>query len=104
MATEDKNPLTPEQELARRTRRSFIALGAGTVAAVAGWRWLNNAPLADEIPGPLRSVLGVNEKIVRTTLYSQGHKVRTYPVSAIGKIKVNGDIGMEQPADTTGWQ
>jgi DMSO/TMAO reductase YedYZ molybdopterin-dependent catalytic subunit len=105
MATDKKQtPLTPEQELARRTRRSFIGLGVGAVAAVAGWRWLNNAPLEDEIPGPLRSVLGVNEKIVRTALYSEGHRVRTYPASAIGKIKVNGDIGMEQPTDTTGWQ
>jgi hypothetical protein len=96
-ADKEKNPLTPDQELTRRTRRSFIALGAGAVAAVAGWRWLNSAPLEDEIPGPLRKVLGVNEKIVRTALYSEGHKARIYPASAIGKIKVNGEIGMEEP-------
>lgn len=104
MATEkDKTPLTPEQELARRTRRSFIALGAGAVGAAAGWYWLNNSPLDDEIPRPLRSVLGVNEKVVRTALYSEGHQARTYPASAIGKIKVNGDIGMEEPIDVASW-
>lgn len=96
-------PLMPEQELARRSRRSFIALGAGAVGAAAGWYWLNNQPLEDEIPRPLRSVLGVNERIVRSALYSNHHLARTYPASAIGKLKVNGDIGMEQPLDPAMW-
>jgi DMSO/TMAO reductase YedYZ molybdopterin-dependent catalytic subunit len=104
MATEKpKIPLTPEQELARRTRRSFAGLGLGAVAAYAGWRWVNNAPLEDEIPGPLRRVLGFNERVVRTALYSDRNQVRTYPASAIGQLKVNGDIGMEEPLDAAAW-
>jgi DMSO/TMAO reductase YedYZ molybdopterin-dependent catalytic subunit len=103
MAIKRKLQLTPEQELARRTRRSFVALGAGAVGAVAGWRWLNNASLDDEIPSPLRRVLGFNERVVRTALYSDGHLVQTYPASAVAKIKVNGDIGMEMPIDQAGW-
>src|SRR5580658_695824 len=91
--------LTPEQELARRTRRSFAGLGLGAVAAIGGWRWLNSAPLEDEIPGPLRRVLGFNERVVRNALYSDGHLIKTYPASAIGKLKVNGEIGMENPID-----
>ncbi len=35
------NKLTPEQEMSRRTRRGFIALGAGAVALAGGWKWLN---------------------------------------------------------------
>lgn len=95
--------LTPEQELARRTRRSFIGLGAGAVGAVAAWRWLNAASEDDPIPPPLRRVLGFNERVVRNALYSEGHLVRTYPASAIGKIKVNGEIGMENPMDPSDW-
>lgn len=104
MATEkSKTPLTPEEELKRRSRRAFIGLGAGAVIAAAGWEWLNSAPLEDEIPRPLRRVLGFNERVVRGTLYGDGHLTRTYPASAIGKLKVNGDIGIEMPVDTASW-
>jgi hypothetical protein len=106
MATEPKipkTPLTPEQELARRSRRSFLALGAGTVGAVAGAAWIHSQMGADDIPPSLRAVLGVNERVVRTTLYSDKHLVRTYPASAIGRIKVNGEIGMDDPIDAAAW-
>jgi DMSO/TMAO reductase YedYZ molybdopterin-dependent catalytic subunit len=103
MAINSKRPLTPEEDLARRSRRSFIVLGAGPVAAVAGWEWLRNAPLQDEIPAPLRTALGFNEVVVRNALYSDRHLVRTYPASAVGRIKVNGDIGMEMSIDPADW-
>jgi hypothetical protein len=104
----EKKPVTektPQQELARRTRRSFIALGAGAVVAAGVWEWLNRAPVpdGDEIPAPLRRVLGLNERVVRKALYSDSHLVRTYPASAIGKIKVNGEIGMDAPVDPGEW-
>jgi DMSO/TMAO reductase YedYZ molybdopterin-dependent catalytic subunit len=105
MATDNpKKVLTPEEELARRSRRSFLALGAGGIAAIGGWYWLNSQPLADEIPLPLRRVLNFNGRVARNALYSDKHLVKTYPASAIGKIKVNGDIGMEMPIDPAGWQ
>ena len=103
MPTETKPPLTPEQELARRTRRSFFALGAGAVVAAGGWFWLNAEPTDNDIPSTLRRVLGFNERVVRTALFSDGHLVKTFPASAIGKLKVNGEIGMDAPADTAAW-
>jgi DMSO/TMAO reductase YedYZ molybdopterin-dependent catalytic subunit len=104
MATDNsRKPLTPEQELARRSRRSFIGLGTGLVGAAAGWYWLNTRPLEDEIPGPLRRVLGFNERVMSTALYSDRNRARTYPASAIGKLKVNGDIGIEDEIDQDAW-
>jgi DMSO/TMAO reductase YedYZ molybdopterin-dependent catalytic subunit len=107
MLTEQKaigdKKLTPEQELARRTRRSFLALGAGAVGVAAAWRWLNAASADDPIPPQLRRVLGFNERVVRNALYSEGHLVKTYPASAIGRIKVNGEIGMDNPIDPADW-
>jgi DMSO/TMAO reductase YedYZ molybdopterin-dependent catalytic subunit len=58
---------------------------------------------ADDIPSSLRAVLGVNERVVRSALYSERHLARTYPASAIGRIKVNGEIGMEEPIDQAAW-
>jgi hypothetical protein len=48
MATKPKQSLTPEEELARRTRRSFITLGAGAAVAAGGWFWLNGeSPISE---------------------------------------------------------
>ncbi len=60
-------------------------------------------PAAEEIPKTLRSVLGFNERVVRTALFSDGHLVKTFPASAIGKLKVNGEFGMDTPADEAAW-
>jgi DMSO/TMAO reductase YedYZ molybdopterin-dependent catalytic subunit len=91
--------IKPEQEIARRTRRSFMALGAGAVAGVGGWIWLTSGAEEGDIPPALRRVLGFNERVVRNVLYSNRHGVKIYPASAIGNIKVNGDIGLDDDID-----
>jgi DMSO/TMAO reductase YedYZ molybdopterin-dependent catalytic subunit len=95
---------TPEQEIARRTRRSFMALGAGAAACVGGWVWLNSGASEGNIPPALRSVLGFNERVVRNALYSNDHLVKTFPASAAGKIKVNGDIGLDDDVEDEQWR
>jgi DMSO/TMAO reductase YedYZ molybdopterin-dependent catalytic subunit len=98
------NKLTPEQELRRRTRRGFIGLGAGAIVAAGGWKWLNHGdPSSEDIPKPLRSILQVNEKVVRNTLFSHEHLVKTYPASALGDIRVNGLAGMDEDFDPDTW-
>ncbi len=91
--------LTPEQEMKRRTRRGFLALGAGAVAATAGWEWLNSNTAEGDIPPKLRSVLGFNERVARKVLFSDQHLVKTYPKSAIGFLKKNGGYGMDDDDD-----
>jgi hypothetical protein len=98
------NKPTAEQEMSRRTRRGFMALGAGAVVAAGGWQWLNSGyQRGGDIPGPLRAVLGFNERVVRGTLFSDQHLVKTYPASAIAKLKENGDEGMSDDFDADDW-
>jgi hypothetical protein len=98
------NKLTPEREMSRRTRRGFMALGTGAVVAAAGWEWLSSGYHREgDIPGPLRAVLRFNERIVRKALFSDRHLVKTYPASAIGKLKENGDFGMDDDFDADDW-
>jgi DMSO/TMAO reductase YedYZ molybdopterin-dependent catalytic subunit len=98
------NKLTPEQEMSRRTRRGFMALGAGALVAAGGWQWLNAGyARGGDIPGPLRSVLQFNERVVRKALFSDEHLVKTYPASAIGKLKENGQEGLSHDFDADDW-
>jgi hypothetical protein len=106
MATEENDPkitLTPEQEIARRTRRSFMVLGAGAVAGAGGWIWLNSGNDAG-IPPALRKVQGFNEGVIRTAVYGNDHLVRTYPASAIGELKENGDFGLDDDVENDDWR
>jgi DMSO/TMAO reductase YedYZ molybdopterin-dependent catalytic subunit len=103
MATSRTVKGTAEAEIARRSRRSFLALGGGAAAGIAGWVALNQGD-DNGIPPALRGILGFNEKVVRSTLFSDGHLVKTYPASAIGKIKVNGTFGLDPDFDPAAWK
>jgi hypothetical protein len=94
---------TPEQELARKTRRALLLMGAGGIGMAAIWRWLNVTTPDGDISRPLRTILGFNERVVRSTLFGDNHLVKTYPASAIGRLKVNGEFGLEEPIDPAAW-
>jgi len=97
--------MTPEQELSRRSRRAFLVMGVGAVAGFAGWEWLNSGHYEEgDIPPALRAALGMNEKVVRSALYGNGHLAKTYPVSAIGMIRANGNVGIDTDLDPAAWR
>jgi len=102
MATDSR--LTPKQEMARRTRRGFMVLGGGAVAAVAGWIALNRGAADGDIPPALRGILGFNEGVARSTLFADSHLVKTYPPSEVGNIKVNADIGLDPDENLDDWR
>lgn len=99
---ENKRP-TPEEILAGKTRRAFVALGIGGAAAVGGFAWLVSRPEVDGIPGPFRKAFAFNEGAVRNALYSNNHLAPTFPVSAVTEQKSNGMEGQEDELDGA-WQ
>jgi DMSO/TMAO reductase YedYZ molybdopterin-dependent catalytic subunit len=93
----------PERDIARRTRRAFMVMGTTAAAGVTGWALLNHGGEEGDIPPGLRGILGFNERVVRSTLYGNTHLAKTYPVSAIGKIKANGDVGLDPDESGAEW-
>jgi DMSO/TMAO reductase YedYZ molybdopterin-dependent catalytic subunit len=95
-----KAPLTVEQKIRRRTFISFGAFAALGGSAVAGWKWLLDAP--EETAGitggtraPLRRALNKTELFFRN-FFSNSHLVKTYPQEQATKMpRVNSLIGIE---------
>ncbi len=104
--TEKKEPLqkVSEQELRARTRRSFLTLGAGGVAAVAGWTWMRSRPKDSGLPGPFRSVLNFDREVTSSALFSDSHLAPEFPKSKIAEIRANGDLGIEDDLDVASWK
>jgi DMSO/TMAO reductase YedYZ molybdopterin-dependent catalytic subunit len=81
-----------------------MVLGGGAVAGMAGLWAVNRNPTEADIPPALRSVLGFNERVVRSALYNNGHLVKEYPASAVGKLKVNADYGLDDDIEDADWR
>lgn len=93
-----------EQDLKKRTRRSFIGLGIGAVVSYGGWRWLNSRADEDGVPGPFRRALDLNRKVTSSALFSDGHLAPEFPISKVREIRANGDIGLADPIDLPSWR
>ena len=96
--------MNSEQEMKRRTRRDFLVLGAGAATAIGGWEWLMHSPEQDGIPGPLRHVLGLDRRVTRGLLFSDGHLAPEFPRDRVEPIIVNGDYGLDDELDLAEWK
>lgn len=98
-----------DKTVSRRTWISTSVFALGSVFAYSGWRWLfyhaeEVQGVTAGLPAPAREVLNANEAVTRQA-FSPKHLVKTYPDSmAAKKVRVNGDIGLDEMADFTGWQ
>jgi hypothetical protein len=96
--------LSPEQKLARATRRSFLGLGAAAAAGLGGWWWLRSGPYDGGVSGPLRGALNFDRQVTSSALFSDRHLSPEYPTSAIGDLKVNEDLGLEDDLVAADWR
>lgn len=93
-----------EQELKKRSRRSFIALAAGAVASFGGWRWLNSRADEDGVPGPFRRAFDLNRGVTGNLFFSDKHLTPEFPLSKVREIRANGDVGVADAIDPNDWQ
>lgn len=121
MSDEIKDPQPPdpeqiarEQEIARhndevrarmraQTRRSFLTAGGAAAVGLAGFGWLTSRRADDNIPWPMRRVLGVNEGLWRD-YYSSSRLAPDFTGKAPLEDRVNSDIGMEEDLDAGAWR
>ncbi|HKR63812.1 MAG TPA: molybdopterin-dependent oxidoreductase [Thermoanaerobaculia bacterium] len=90
-------------ELTRRTRRGFLSLGAGALAAAAAWKWLRTRPRIDGLEWPLRRMLETNESLARA-YFSRARLSPTFRASDVTRARINGRIGLTAPIDLNAWR
>ncbi len=92
-----------EREISRKTRRSFLVGGAASLAALGGLEWVASRKREGELQWPLRRVLRMNENIARS-VYSEDRGATEFPRDqAVGKVRVNEDIGVPEEIDADNW-
>nr|MDQ2900980.1 molybdopterin-dependent oxidoreductase [Acidobacteriota bacterium] len=95
---------TPKQEMAARSRRGFLALGAAAVAGIAGWEWLGRGDDAGGLSSRFRGVLDFDGRVTRKALFADNHLAPVFPASAIGKLRPNGDEGLDDELENADWK
>ncbi len=99
--------LLPEDEakqfFRKQTRRTFLTGSIAAVAAIGGYEWIRTRLQDRMVPWPQRDILHGNEKLAHAYL-SDHHLAPTYPTSAIGDIKPNGDYGLDDDVDADTWR
>jgi len=92
------------RELSRLSRRGFLTLAGGGVAAFYGWRYLISRPRENGVALPFRRALQANEALWET-LWSPSRLAPTYPVAAAARNpRINGMAGLDRNADPAAWR
>jgi DMSO/TMAO reductase YedYZ molybdopterin-dependent catalytic subunit len=91
-------------KLRRLTRRGFLAGGVAAAAAVGGFEWLRHSGQIGDVPWPQRAVLNFNGSLAKNALLSGSHLARTFRPDQIGKLKANGELGMDDDDELKTWK
>lgn len=97
--------IVSSKEIRNKTIRAFAVFFLLITAAVFGWRWLNNQPVDNALPVPLRAVLNGSENLFINYIYSPDNLSKSYtPAEAVPRVRVNGDAGLSSDFDTAAWK
>ncbi|SMB98605.1 oxidoreductase molybdopterin binding [Hymenobacter roseosalivarius DSM 11622] len=92
-----------EQEIRRRSRRSFLLAGAAALAGLGGWRWLISRPTEAGVPWPLRRVLEANRQL-SAEYFSHAHLAPVFANQRARMPRTNGSAGMQSALDPAAWR
>ena len=86
-----------------RSRRSFLGLAGGALAALGGWRWLRTRRPIGAVPYPLRHVLEFNEHLAEG-YFSENRRAAEFPRAFAHEPRVNGMQGLSENFDSGAWR
>jgi DMSO/TMAO reductase YedYZ molybdopterin-dependent catalytic subunit len=92
-----------KRQMRQHTRRSFLIGGVAAGAGLAGWHWLRSRRNEDGLPWPFRRVLETNQELARD-YFRPDRLAPAFPPEAARVDRVNGDVGLEQDVDLSGWR
>ena len=93
-----------EKDFSKKTRRSFLALGAGAVLGAIGLGRIFNAEPDGDIQAPLRAGFKANESFWKRFFNPDRQNTLEEKPADGTPFRVNGGEGLEQPADLASWQ
>lgn len=100
----ERETLTTDQQIRRRTLKSFAWFGLASLVPVGVWKALSAKPLDGGVPTALRAILNANERIADTYFGNQ-HLAPTFAVSEAAKnVRTNGAAGLGGGFDPAAWQ
>ncbi|NID08609.1 molybdopterin-dependent oxidoreductase [Fibrivirga algicola] len=100
----EREALTAEQQIRRRTLKAFGLFGLASLVPVGIWKYITAQPKEAGIPTPLRAVLDGNEQVANT-YFSNQHLAPTFNLEQAAKaVRVNGREGIRTELDPATWQ
>ncbi len=91
------------RRMRQKTRRSFLAWGAGLVAGAGAFGWLTTRREIDGVPWPMRKALETNEQLARDYFRTR-RLAPTFAKDRISADRVNGDAGLPDDWDAASWK
>ncbi len=93
----------PTEKSPHISRRSIVWAGGYLAALYGGIRWLNSRRQIDGAPWPFRKGLELNEQFWMDR-FNPDKRVPEFGPAAVTEERENGDVGLTDDYDTSGWQ
>ena len=104
IAAIEANDREVADQLRRMSRRGFLTLGVGAVAAIGAWKWLGSRGREGGLQWPLRRMLHFDEAVA-LSYFSTTRLNPTFPASMITRpARINGGDGLDEHADLASWR
>jgi DMSO/TMAO reductase YedYZ molybdopterin-dependent catalytic subunit len=97
--------IVDEKFIKRKTLSAIFFFALFIAACLFAWNRLQEQPKIEGALQPLRKGLSANEWLFSNIVFNSNHLSATYPKSmAASKVRVNGNAGLKNNADTANWK